>query len=68
MQRMDKERLPRKILEWKKKKFVDARSYNMNERKGNYQHGMGGQRIMEKDNKIKTLSTGKCAINQTAQK
>ena len=45
---------------WKKKnrktpKFVNAGSYNRNEREGNLQHGMGRQRRMEKKNKIRIL-------------
>ena len=56
---------------WKTKKaktskFVDAESYNRNEREGNYQLVMGRQRRMEKEkNKIITIDTEKFANIET---
>ena len=58
------------VSTWKKKKrktseFMDARSDNRNEREGNYQLGMGGQRRMEKKNKFRTLGTERYANIKT---
>jgi hypothetical protein len=57
VQRMDQERLPRRILEYcptgrqrKTSEFLDAGGYNRNERAGNWQLGMGRQREVEKEN------------------
>ena len=49
----------------KTSKFVDAGSYNMNEREGNQQHGIDRQRTMDKKNKITNLGTERCANIKT---
>ena len=56
VQGMDRERLPRRILEWcppgigKTSEFLDAGGYNMNERAWNWRLGIGRQRGVEKEN------------------
>ena len=49
MQRMDQESLPRSLEGWKTSEFLDAGSYNRNERAGNWRLGMGLQGGVEKE-------------------